>query len=103
MLGLLGAMAIEPVINDASLSVNGVQVGLLEFASVVFQTPPEAAPTYTVLGSEGSAATPDIRPTVDRPPGAVPDVSGAGPIGVQLIVSSNKDDDGTVRGSARTT
>ena len=41
---MLGAMAMSPVVRAAWPSVNGVQVGGVELALVVFQTPPEAAP-----------------------------------------------------------
>src|SRR5437879_11759601 len=83
MLELVGSMASEPIDNEGWLSVIGVQ---FKPASIVFQTPPAAAPrkaTSGFLGSTASAATrPELLglPLKGNTPGAT--LIGCGPIEV---------------------
>ena len=83
MLELVGSMASEPIDSEGWLSVIGVQ---FKPASIVFQTPPAAAPrkaTSGFLGSTASAATrPELLglPLKGNTPGAT--LIGCGPIEV---------------------
>src|SRR5262245_29808250 len=54
-----GAMAMSPMVETASLSKTGSQVVPL---LTVFQTPPEATPTKTMLGLESTTAKSSMRP-----------------------------------------
>src|SRR5712692_973195 len=59
MEGSEGASVTSPIVGTASLSNSGSQVVP---ALVVFQTPPEAAPTYTMLGFDSTTAKSSMRP-----------------------------------------
>src|SRR5215467_11482737 len=54
-----GAMAMSPIVDTPSLSKTGSQVVPL---LVVFQTPPEATPTNTMLGLDSTTAKSSMRP-----------------------------------------
>src|SRR2546426_12538426 len=54
-------MAMSPMVDTPSLSNIGSQVVPL---FVVFHTPPEAVPTYTILGLLSSTAKSSIRPPI---------------------------------------
>src|SRR5215831_19084340 len=93
MLGFTGSIAMSPTARDGWWSVSGVQVGVAASAFVVFQTPPCAPPTYTVLGSVGWTAMADTRPLTGETVGPAP-VSvcplgiDEGPSGPQTAVST---------------
>src|SRR6267143_1586532 len=57
--GSEGATVTSPMVETPSLSNTGSHVVP---ALVVFQTPPEAVPTYTVLGLDSTTAKSSIRP-----------------------------------------
>src|ERR1700676_940393 len=57
--GSEGAMAMSPIVETPSLSNTGRKVVPL---LVVFQTPPEATPIYTMLGLLSTTATSSMRP-----------------------------------------
>src|SRR3989442_252252 len=59
MLELVGSMASEPIDSEGWLSVIGVQ---FKPASIVFQTPPAAAPRKATSGFLGSTASAATRP-----------------------------------------
>src|SRR5260370_2676454 len=59
--GSEGAMAMSPMVETLSLSNIGSQVVPL---FVVFHTPPEAAPTYTMLGLLSTTAKSSMRPPI---------------------------------------
>src|SRR6266851_6272362 len=59
--GSEGARAMSPMVETLSLSNIGSQVVPL---FVVFHTPPEAAPTYTMLGLLSTTAKSSIRPPI---------------------------------------
>src|SRR5215469_1379627 len=59
MEGSEGAMAMSPMVETLSLSKTGSQVVPL---LVVFQTPPEATPTKTILGLDSTTAKSSMRP-----------------------------------------
>src|SRR4029077_5847855 len=56
-----GAIAISPIVDTLSLSKTGSPVVPL---LVVFQTPPEAVPTYTMLGLLSTTAKSSMRPPI---------------------------------------
>src|SRR5439155_25216823 len=56
-----GAIAMSPIVDTPSLSKIGSQVVPL---LVVFQTPPEAVPTYTMLGLLSTTAKSSMRPPI---------------------------------------
>src|SRR5882757_5317553 len=56
-----GAMAMSPIVETLSLSNIGSQVVPL---LVVFHTPPEAVPTYTMLGLLSTTAKSSMRPPI---------------------------------------
>ena len=56
-----GAIAISPIVDTPSLSKIGSQVVPL---LVVFQTPPEAVPTYTMFGLLSTTAKSSMRPPI---------------------------------------
>src|SRR5437588_3237132 len=56
-----GAMAISPIVETPSLSKTGSQVVPL---FVVFHTPPEAVPTYTMFGLLSTTAKSSMRPPI---------------------------------------
>src|SRR5882757_3674398 len=56
-----GAMAMSPMVETLSLSNIGSQVVPL---FVVFHTPPEAVPTYTMLGLLSTTAKSSMRPPI---------------------------------------
>src|SRR5229473_3984493 len=56
-----GAMAMSPIVETLSLSKIGSQVVPL---LVVFQTPPEAVPTYTMFGLLSTTAKSSMRPPI---------------------------------------
>src|SRR5216683_7901055 len=56
-----GAMAMSPIVETLSLSKIGSQVVPL---FVVFQTPPEAVPTYTMFGLLSTTAKSSMRPPI---------------------------------------
>src|SRR5882724_11591636 len=56
-----GAMAMSPIVETLSLSNIGSQVVPL---FVVFHTPPEAVPTYTMLGLLSTTAKSSMRPPI---------------------------------------
>src|SRR6266700_5392346 len=60
-----GAMATSPMVETPSLSNTGSQVVPL---FVVFQTPPEAVPTYTILGLLSTTAKSSMRPPITAGP-----------------------------------
>src|SRR6266851_9114211 len=60
-----GAMAMSPIVETLSLSNTGSQVVPL---LVVFQTPPAAAPTYTISGLLSTAAKSSMRPPITPGP-----------------------------------
>src|SRR5436305_803223 len=85
--------AIEPTLipEVGPKSVSGCQVGPAGaevMKLVVFQTPPLAPPTYTVLpdGSDGSTASAPTMP--DLIPPVLVLTRGAGPIDVQVLLDS---------------
>src|SRR6266404_3745942 len=57
--GSEGAIAMSPIVDTLSLSNTGSQVVPL---LVVFQTPPEATPAYTMLGLFSTTAKSSMRP-----------------------------------------
>src|SRR5246127_3407020 len=59
MEGSEGAIAMSPMVETASLSKTGSQVVPL---LTVFQTPPEATPTKTMLGLDSTTAKSSMRP-----------------------------------------
>src|SRR6266436_5350818 len=59
--GSEGAMAMSPMVETLSLSNIGSQVVPL---FVVFHTPPEAVPTYTMLGLLSTTAKSSMRPPI---------------------------------------
>src|SRR5215831_5068400 len=63
--GSEGAMAMSPMVETPSLSKTGSQVVPL---LVVFQTPPEAVPTYTVSGLLSTTAKSSMRPPITAGP-----------------------------------
>src|ERR1041385_3387916 len=63
--GSEGAMAISPMVDTPSLSKTGSQVVPL---LVVFQTPPDATPTYTIFGLLSTAAKSSMRPPITAGP-----------------------------------
>src|SRR5579872_6631256 len=75
-------MTMALVASEGWSSVSGVQ---LTPPSVVFQTPPEAAPIYITLLSRGSMAIALQRPAVEE---AVLPLVGFGPINVHVAESS---------------
>src|SRR5947209_1567051 len=102
MFGLLGAMAIAPIlrVRTASLvmfvGVPGESSGRCKVSAFQVcppssdrQTPPLAAVTKIRFGLVGSTVTPEMRPLVAPPPGTPPLSSGAGPIGVQVGTSGS--------------
>src|SRR5216683_6307362 len=60
-----GAMAMSPIVETLSLSNIGSQVVPL---FVVFHTPPEAAPTYTMFGLLSTTAKSSMRPPITAGP-----------------------------------
>src|SRR5689334_16341744 len=60
-----GAMAMSPTVETPSLSKTGSQVVPL---FVVFQTPPEAVPTYTMFGLLSTTAKSSMRPPITAVP-----------------------------------
>src|SRR5438105_15850813 len=60
-----GAMAISPIVETPSLSKTGSQVVPL---FVVFHTPPEAVPTYTMFGLLSTTAKSSMRPPITAGP-----------------------------------
>src|SRR5260370_17381043 len=56
-----GAIAMSPIVDTPSLSKIGSQVVPL---LVVFQTPPEAVPTYTMFGLLSTTAKSSMRPPI---------------------------------------
>src|SRR5439155_22205303 len=60
-----GAMAMSPMVETASLSKRGSQVVPL---FTVFQTPPEATPTKTILGFDSTTAKSSMRPPMTAGP-----------------------------------
>src|SRR5690349_25081148 len=58
-------MAMSPMVETPSLSNPGSQVVPL---LVVFQTPPEAVPTYTILGLLSTTAKSSMRPPMTAGP-----------------------------------
>src|SRR6267142_4760079 len=56
-----GAIAMSPIVDTPSLSNMGSQVVPL---LVVFQTPPDAVPTYTMFGLLSTTAKSSIRPPI---------------------------------------
>src|SRR5690242_5595432 len=60
-----GAMAMSPTVETPSLSKTGSQVVPL---FVVFQTPPEAVPTYTIFGLLSTTAKSSMRPPITAGP-----------------------------------
>src|SRR5712692_3020111 len=56
-----GAIAMSPIVDTLSLSKIGSQVVPL---FVVFQTPPEAVPTYTMFGLLSTTAKSSMRPPI---------------------------------------
>src|SRR3989442_12552977 len=86
-LELVGSMASEPTDSEGWLSVIGVQCICGKSPSVVFQTPPAAAPRKTTAGFLGSTASAVTRPELLGPPlkgkkPLVPTLMGCGPIKV---------------------
>ena len=79
MSGADGSRAIEPIESDACVSVSGVQ---LWPPSVVFHTPPSAAPAYTTSGFRGSTARAEMRPENFDP---LLSTKTEGPIGFQDV------------------
>src|SRR5215469_753435 len=65
MEGSDGAMAISPAVETPSLSKTGSQVVPL---LMVFQTPPEATPTKTILGLLSTTAKSSMRPPMTAGP-----------------------------------
>src|SRR5579862_681971 len=65
MEGSDGAMAMSPMVETGSLSKTGSQVVPL---LVVFQTPPEATPTKTMLGLDSTTAKSSMRPPITAGP-----------------------------------
>src|SRR5262249_54638044 len=65
MEGSDGATAMSPIVETASLSKTGSQVVPL---LVVFQTPPEATPTNTMLGLDSTTAKSSMRPPMTAGP-----------------------------------
>src|SRR5215471_18019630 len=65
MEGSDGATARSPMVETASLSKTGSQVMPL---LVVFQMPPEATPTYTMLGLDSTTAKSSMRPPITAGP-----------------------------------
>src|SRR5689334_13481779 len=65
MEGSEGAMAMSPMVETDSLSKTGSQVVPL---LVVFQTPPEATPTKTMLGLDSTTAKSSMRPPMTAGP-----------------------------------
>src|SRR5580704_5606105 len=65
MEGSEGAMAISPIVDTASLSKTGSHVVPL---LVLFQTPPEATPTNTMLGFDSTTAKSSMRPPITAGP-----------------------------------
>src|SRR6266853_50287 len=59
--GSHGAIAMSPIVDTPSLSTIGSHVVPL---LVVFQTPPEAVPTYTMLGLLSTTAKSSMRPPI---------------------------------------
>src|SRR5882724_12935376 len=59
--GSEGAIAMSPIVDTPSLSNIGSHVVPL---LVVFQTPPEAVPTYTMFGLLSTTAKSSIRPPI---------------------------------------
>src|SRR6266851_291926 len=59
--GSEGAMAMSPMVETLCLSKTGSQVVPL---FVVFQTPPEAVPTYTMFGLLSTTAKSSMRPPI---------------------------------------
>src|SRR6266404_5368177 len=59
--GSHGAIAMSPIVDTPSLSKIGSHVVPL---LVVFQTPPEAVPTYTMLGLLSTTAKSSMRPPI---------------------------------------
>src|SRR5579859_779064 len=58
-------MAMSPIVETPSLSNTGSQVVPL---FVVFQTPPDAVPTYTMLGLLSTTAKSSMRPPITAGP-----------------------------------
>src|SRR5437870_10599840 len=58
-------MATSPIVETFSLSNTGSQVVPL---LVVFHTPPEAVPTYTIFGSLSTTAKSSMRPPITAGP-----------------------------------
>src|SRR5262249_8564142 len=65
MEGSDGAIAMSPMVETPSLSKTGSQLVPL---FVVFQTPPEAVPTYTMLGLPSTTAKSSMRPPITAGP-----------------------------------
>src|SRR5262252_2716543 len=63
--GSEGAIAMSPMVETPSLSKTGSQLVPL---FVVFQTPPEAVPTYTMLGLPSTTAKSSMRPPITAGP-----------------------------------
>src|SRR5580658_4534028 len=60
-----GAIAISPIVETPCLSNTGSHVVPL---FVVFHTPPEAVPTYTIFGLLSTTATSSMRPPITAGP-----------------------------------
>src|SRR5580693_6491349 len=60
-----GAIAMSPMVDTASLSNTGSQVVPL---FVVFHTPPDAVPTYTMLGLLSTTPKSSMRPPITAGP-----------------------------------
>src|SRR6266581_6984165 len=60
-----GAIAMSPIVDTLSLSNTGSQVVPL---FVVFHTPPDAVPTYTMLGLLSTTAKSSMRPPITAGP-----------------------------------
>src|SRR6266404_4510027 len=59
--GSEGAIAMSPIVDTPSLSKIGSHVVP---SSVVFQTPPEAVPTYTMMGLLSTTTKSSMRPPI---------------------------------------
>src|SRR5580692_12338255 len=65
MEGSDGAIAISPIVETPSLSNTGSHVVPL---FVVFQTPPDAVPTYTIFGLLSTTPKSSMRPPITAGP-----------------------------------
>src|SRR5262249_122798 len=83
-----------PIDSEGRLSVSGVQVGLEDVPSVVFQMPPFTVATYMTVGAVGLArmmsTAPETDPTAVRVD-CVP-VTGAGPSEIHAGTSRDSND-----------